>query len=133
MMGSLNYWQRYNKHEGMPDIRMKIIHSTRRSTLSGFGMDWIVKMHNHILEGKGRRGRRLYYGGISSKHRSYVPDSFTRERVTDLGPSETMSGSMIPYKERLQKQKKRSLKSLYSNFKNLDSRKKLHFTSSIPS
>ena len=31
-MGSLNYWQRYNDHEGMPDLQMKIIHSTRGST-----------------------------------------------------------------------------------------------------
>ena len=129
----LNYWQLYGNYPHMPDLRTTIVHSTRTSTLNGFGRKWTANNHNFIIRSKYRRkntSKPTFRNMASSTY-------FTKERFADLGPSERMydeKNRLIPYanrktKERFQRQ---GLHKVYRNFSSLDAKKKLQYHNATP-
>lgn len=126
-MASFNYWERYANTGRMPDLRTKIIHSTRASMLSWFGRGWRSRNHAHVSGQRRAAGvwtpsRR---GGSANHH-------FSTLKTVDVAPVEKMDGTRIPYSDRKRKQQPIHFNSVYSNFSGLSSKKKLHLGSATP-
>ena len=131
----LNYWQLYGNYPHMPDLRTTIVHSTRTSTLNGFGRHWRANNHNFILRSKLNRkstGKRPTFRNMAAS--TY----FTKERFSDVSPSETMydkhNKRLIPYANRKSKEsfQRQSLHKVYRNFSSLDSKKKMQYHNATP-
>ena len=131
----LNYWQIYGNPPHMPDLRTSIVHSTRTSTLNGFGRNWRANNHNFIIRSKLKRRNKA--SSIPTFKNMSASSYFTKERFGDVGPVETMydkHNNKIVYGHRKAKEQiqRKSSHRVYKNFGNLDTKKKMQYHSATP-
>ena len=78
----LNYWQIYGNPGHMPDLRTSIVHSTRTSTLNGFGRNWRANNHTFIVRSKLKRKSK---GSTPTFRNMSASTYFTKEDLEMLG------------------------------------------------